>query len=64
MLGEASEPAYRVTVALDEQTATAYGAAAPLQPGMTVQADVLIETRRVYQWVLDQLHALTGSGSA
>jgi membrane fusion protein len=64
MLGETSEPAYRVTVALDEQTATAYGAAASLQPGMTVQADVLIETRRVYQWVLDPLHALTGSGSA
>ena len=42
------------------QTATAYGEAVPLQPGMQLEADVLIETRRVYQWVLDPLHSLTG----
>ena len=27
----------------------------PLQPGMQLEADVLIETRRLYQWVLDPL---------
>lgn len=64
LAAEAAEPVYRVTVALDAQTATAYGAAEPLQPGMTVQADVLIETRRVYQWVLDPLYALTGRQAA
>lgn len=56
-------PVYRVTVALDAQAARAYGAPAPLQPGMTLEADVLIETRRVWQWVIDPLRAL-GSGSA
>jgi membrane fusion protein len=57
---EGDDPVYRVTVALDAQTATAYGAPAPLQPGMTLQADVLIETRRIWDWVFDPLHALAG----
>lgn len=60
MTADAAEPVYRVTVALDAQTARAYGAPMPLQPGMTLQADVLIETRRVWEWVADPLHALTG----
>jgi membrane fusion protein len=60
----ADQSLYRVTVALDAQTANAYGAAQPLQPGMTLQADVLIETRRIWQWVLDPLHALRGGASA
>ena len=57
---ESDDPVYRVTVALDAQTATAYGAPAPLQPGITLQADVLIETRRVWDWAFDPLHALAG----
>jgi membrane fusion protein len=64
LAGEAAEPVYRVTVTLEAQTATAYGAPAPLQPGMTLEADVLIETRRIYEWVLDPLHALTGRTGA
>lgn len=64
LAAEAGEPVYRVTVALDAQTATAYGAPTPLQPGMTLEADVLIETRRIYQWVLDPLYALTGRTGA
>lgn len=61
--GDPAEPLYRVTVALDAQTAQAYGAPAPLQPGMTLQADVLIETRRVWEWVADPLRALTGNAA-
>ena len=58
-----AEPLYRVTVALGAQTAQAYGAPAPLQPGMTLEADVLIETRRVWEWVADPLRALTGGAA-
>jgi membrane fusion protein len=57
------EPVYRVTVELARQTATAYGEEVPLQPGMRLEADVLIETRRVYRWVLDPLYSLTGGGA-
>ncbi|ETX13292.1 hypothetical protein OCH239_12350 [Roseivivax halodurans JCM 10272] len=59
-----AEPVYRVTVRIAAQNATAYGTEAPLQPGMTLSADILIETRRLYQWILDPLHSLTGRTEA
>jgi membrane fusion protein len=55
-----TEPVYRITVNLGKQTATAYGKPVPLQPGMQVEADVLIETRSLIEWVLDPLYTLTG----
>lgn len=58
------EPLYRVTVALASQSALAYGEAARLQPGMVLEADVLMETLRIYEWVLEPLYALTGRASA
>lgn len=51
---------YRVTVALKVQHVDAYGKAQPLQAGMTLQADVLQERRRLYEWVLEPLYSLTG----
>ena len=62
--GAADEPVYRITVALAAQNATAYGAPAALQPGMTLRADVHIERRRLWQWVLDPLYSLTGGRPA
>jgi len=59
-----AEPVYRVTVTLASQTAAAYGEAAPLQPGMKLQADVLIETRRLHEWILDPLYSLSGRTNA
>jgi membrane fusion protein len=59
-LHAANEPVYRITVSLDQQTATAYGKPAPLQPGMQLEADVLIESRRLIEWVLDPLFTFTG----
>ncbi len=56
-----NEPLYRVTVQLASQHAIAYGNEAPLQPGMQLEADVFIETRRLVEWVLDPLFSLTGS---
>jgi membrane fusion protein len=58
------EPVYRVTVELASQTATAYGEQVALQPGMKLEADILIETRTLYEWVLDPLHSLTGRSEA
>jgi membrane fusion protein len=56
----ANEPVFRITVDLAQQTATAYGEAVPLQPGMQLEGDVMIEKRRLIQWVFDPLYALTG----
>lgn len=59
-LYSSSEPIYRITVDLTKQTVTAYGQALPLHPGMQVEADILIETRRLFEWMLDPLYSLTG----
>ncbi len=55
-----NELVYRITVSLTSQVITAYGEPVPLQPGMQLDADVAIEKRRLYEWVLDPLFTLTG----
>lgn len=55
-----AEPLYLITVALETQTITAYGVAHPLQVGMLLEADIMQETRRLYEWVLEPLFSLTG----
>ncbi len=59
-LAAGGEPLYRIAVALEEQSVAAYGTRLPLQPGMQLEADVLVDTRRLYEWVLDPLFTLTG----
>jgi membrane fusion protein len=51
---------YRVTVRLDSQHVTAYGKPVALQPGMQLEADLLVERRRLIDWVLDPLYSFTG----
>jgi membrane fusion protein len=55
-----NEPVYRIEVSLASQTVTAYGRRLPLQPGMQLEADVALEHRRLYEWVLDPLYTITG----
>jgi membrane fusion protein len=54
------EPVYRVTVALEAQTVTAYGAEMPLQAGMVLDADIWLDQRRLLEWVFDPLYSITG----
>jgi membrane fusion protein len=56
--GAAAEPVYRITVRLESQTVNVYGEPVALQAGMLVEADVLLEKRRLIQWVLDPLYAV------
>jgi len=56
-----SEPLYRVLVALDQQTVSAYGRLEPLKPGMTVDADILLDRRRLIEWVLEPLYGIRRS---
>ncbi len=55
-----NEPIYGISIDLAQQTATAYGNAMPLQAGMKVSADILIDRRRLIEWALDPLYSLTG----
>jgi membrane fusion protein len=54
------EPLYRIRVALEAQAVSAYGHAEPLQAGMLAEADVLVDRRRVIEWVLEPLYSLAG----
>jgi membrane fusion protein len=54
-----TENLYQITVALDSQTISAYGEQAPLQDGMRVEGDILLDTRKLYEWVLEPLYTLT-----
>lgn len=51
-----SEPLYRVLVRLDQQAVSAYGRLEPLKPGMTVDADILLDRRRLIEWVLEPIY--------
>lgn len=55
-----SEPVYLITVTLENQSIAAYGKSEPLQAGMLVDADILQEKRKLYEWVLDPLYSLSG----
>nr|WP_132772568.1 HlyD family efflux transporter periplasmic adaptor subunit [Pseudomonas aeruginosa] len=59
-LGQDGEQLYRLRVTLDDQAVTAYGQPRPLQSGMLLDADILQDTRRLYEWVLEPLYSLTG----
>lgn len=56
----AQEPLYRITVALDRQDVSAYGQAHALVPGMQLDADVLLDRRRLIEWIFEPLLGLTG----
>lgn len=55
-----AEPYYRVLVALDAQSVTAYGKPEPLRPGMLLEADILGERRSLIEWILEPLYAIDG----
>jgi membrane fusion protein len=50
-----NEPVYRVTVALDHQQVQAGGQARALLPGMQLDADVVLERRRLIEWLFEPL---------
>jgi len=52
------EPVYRVKVALDQQVVHAFGEPAPLQPGMTLQANIVLERQSFLAWILEPLNAV------
>ena len=51
-------PVYRVVVMLDRQAVDAYGEKVPLQPGMALQANIVLEHQSFLDWLLKPLHAV------
>lgn len=56
----ASEPLYRITVTLARQSVTAYGQPQPLATGMQLDADVLLDRRRLIEWIFEPVLGIAG----
>ena len=54
------EPVYKVLVTLDAAAMQAYGRAIPLQSGMALTADILLESRSFLDLLMDPLLAARG----
>ncbi|MFZ4072452.1 MAG: HlyD family secretion protein [Caulobacterales bacterium] len=54
------EPVYRIMVRLDRQFMPAFGTNAPLQAGMALTADIVLEERSFAEWILEPLLAMRG----
>jgi membrane fusion protein len=53
-----NEGLYRVKVQIFKQTITAYGREQPLKPGMTLEADIVQENRKLWEWMMDPILAV------
>jgi membrane fusion protein len=54
---ELREPVFRVRVNLDREEVEAYGEHIPLQAGMSLRADLIIDRRTLIEWLLDPVYA-------
>ncbi|MBO1015251.1 HlyD family efflux transporter periplasmic adaptor subunit [Achromobacter sp. SD115] len=54
------EDMYRITVSLDAPARGPQGQTLALRPGMRLEADILQQTRRLYQWAFDPAQRLSG----
>jgi membrane fusion protein len=52
------EPVYRVSVAPSAQSVTAFGDAVPLQPGMTLAANIILDRRSFWNWLMLPFNAV------
>lgn len=51
------EPVFRVRIKLARFSVSAYGQEMPLQPGMLLTADIVVDRRTLIEWLLDPLYA-------
>jgi membrane fusion protein len=55
------EPAFRVRASLSAQSVEAYGQRYPLRNGLTAQADIALDTRPLYRWIIEPILRLRGT---
>ncbi len=54
------EPVYQVIVNLKKQHISAYGKKMPLQAGMMIDADIILEKQSLFRWILDPIYTVKG----
>ncbi|MFZ0870192.1 MAG: hypothetical protein WAM90_05630 [Rhodanobacter sp.] len=52
------EALYRVDVILASQTINTYGRKEALKPSMALDADLLLDDRRVIEWIFEPLYGM------
>lgn len=57
-----NEPVYRVTVSLETNEIKAAGKILNLQPGMLLEADIQLEERTFFEWLIEPLLSTKGKG--
>jgi membrane fusion protein len=57
---QVNQAVFSVDVALEGQSILARGRQRPLQPGMTLKADIVLEKQKVFDWIFDPLLSLRG----
>jgi membrane fusion protein len=62
-LPDGSPPVYLAAVALDSVNISAYGKPIALREGMTLSADIMLESRSLIDWLLEPLLVMRGRGS-
>jgi membrane fusion protein len=58
--GQGSEALYRITVELAQEHVLAYGKQQPLAAGMALDAAILQDSRKLWEWVLEPLFSVSG----
>jgi len=51
---------YKVKIQIAQQSVKAFGKSHPLQAGMEISADIVLENRRVIDWLLTPLKSIRG----
>ena len=54
------EPVYKVVATLESQYVQAYGKELPLSVGMLLSADVVLDKRSLFEWLLEPVYSLKG----
>jgi membrane fusion protein len=55
------EPSFKVRAALKATSVEAYNAAYPLKSGLTASADIALDKRPLYLWVIEPVLRLKGT---
>jgi membrane fusion protein len=55
-----TDPLYRIKVKMENDYIRAYGRDERLRPGMQLDASLVLEHRKLYEWVIDPVYAITG----
>jgi len=63
-VAQGGDPVYRVTVRIKSQAVTAYGQAHTLKPGMLAEADIVQDTRKLWEWALEPIFSVSGKLTA